>query len=213
MNKLEIRSYGGDAAPVIKERTIEGYAIVFNQRSEVLYDPIAKRYFREKINPIAVTEDLINRSDIKALVEHMRTRLLARSNKGQGTLSLTIDEHGLRYSFNAPNTADGDYAVEMVSRGDINGSSFGFSAITGQDDTWEKQPDGIWERTVNNFRFLSDVTITADPAYTQTEVSVRSIEEMEAPEEPKEPEPPKETEERELPKPYKVKLQILKNRI
>ena len=211
MNKLEIRSYGGDAAPKIEGRRIDGYAIVFNQWSEVLYDAVTKRFFREKINPSAVTDDLINRSDIKALVEHMRTRLLARSNKGQGTLSLSIDEHGLRYSFDAPNTADGDYAVEMVSRGDINGSSFGFSAITGKDDAWEKQPDGIWERTVNNFRFLSDVTITADPAYTQTEVSVRSIEEMEKPEEPTPTQ--KEPEKRELPKPYKVKLQILKNRI
>lgn len=203
--KLEIRSYGGEAAPKIDGRKIDGYAIVFNQWSEILYDPITKRFFREKINPSAVTEDLLNRSDIKALVEHMRTRLLARSNKGQGTLSLSIDEHGLRYSFDAPNTADGDYAVEMVSRGDINGSSFAFSAITGKDDTWVKQPDGVWERTISNIRFLSDVTITADPAYTQTEVSVRSIEEMEK------PEPPETTEEK--PKPYKAKLQTLRMKI
>ena len=203
--KLEIRSYGGDAAPKIDGRKIDGYAIVFNQRSEILYDRVSKRFFREIISPSSVTEDLLNRSDIKAVVEHDRTRLLARSNKGQGTLSLSIDEHGLRYQFDAPNTADGDYAVEMVSRGDINGSSFAFSAITGKDDTWEKQPDGIWERTVNNFRFLSDVTITADPAYTQTEVSVRSIEEME------QPEPLKETGEK--PKPYKAKLQSLRMKI
>lgn len=202
MKDIEIRSYGGEAAPKIDGRTIEGYAIVFNQRSEVLYDSGDKRFFREIIKPEAVTEDLLNRSDIKAVVEHDRTRLLARNNKGAGTLTLTIDEHGLRYSFDAPKTADGDYAVEMVSRGDINGSSFGFSAIRGKDDTWEKQPDGIWERNIVNIRFLSDVTVTADPAYTQTEVSVRSLEEME------EPEPKKEE-----PKPYKVKLQLLRNNI
>ena len=34
-DKLEIRSYGGDAAPRLDGRTIDGYAIVFNQRSEV----------------------------------------------------------------------------------------------------------------------------------------------------------------------------------
>lgn len=202
MKDIEIRSYGGEAAPKIDGRTIEGYAIVFNQRSKVLYDSGDKRFFREIIKPEAVTEDLLNRSDIKAVVEHDRTRLLARNNKGAGTLTLTIDEHGLRYSFDAPKTADGDYAVEMVSRGDINGSSFGFSAIRGKDDTWEKQPDGIWERNIVNIRFLSDVTVTADPAYTQTEVSVRSLEEME------EPEPKKEE-----PKPYKVKLQLLRNNI
>lgn len=203
MKNLEIRSFGGDAAPIISERTIEGYAIVFNQWSEIMYDPEGKRFFREKINQSAVTDELINRSDIKALVEHNRERLLARYNKGKGTLVLTIDEHGLRYKFEAPNTDDGNYAVEMVSRGDINGSSFAFSAIKGKDDVWIKGADGMFERTINNIRFLSDVTITSDPAYSQTEVSVRSLEEMEKP----------EKKEVVIPKPYKVKIEKLRMNI
>ena len=203
MKNLEIRSFGGDAAPIISERTIEGYAIVFNQWSEIMYDPEGKRFFREKISQSAVTDELINRSDIKALVEHNRERLLARYNKGKGTLVLTIDEHGLRYKFEAPNTDDGNYAVEMVSRGDINGSSFAFSAIKGKDDVWVKGDDRIFERTINNIRFLSDVTITADPAYSQTEVNVRSLEEMEKP----------EKKEVVIPKPYKVKIEKLRMNI
>lgn len=210
MKNLEIRSFGGDAAPKIEGRTIEGYAIVFNQWSQIMYDYGSKRFFRELIPPTTVTEDLILRSDIKALVEHIRSRLLARSYKGKGTLELTIDEHGLRYKFDAPNTADGDYAVEMVTRGDINGSSFAFSAIKGKDDVWVKGADGIWERTINNIRFLSDVTITADPAYTQTEVSVRSLEEMEQPEEQQETQ---EERHEEKPKPYKVKIEKLRMNI
>lgn len=203
MKNLEIRSFGGDAAPIISERTIEGYAIVFNQWSEIMYDPEGKRFFREKISQSAVTDELINRSDIKALVEHNRERLLARYNKGKGTLVLTIDEHGLRYKFEAPNTDDGNYAVEMVSRGDINGSSFAFSAIKGKDDVWVKGDDRIFERTINNIRFLSDVTITTDPAYSQTEVNVRSLEEMEKP----------EKKEVVIPKPYKVKIEKLRMNI
>ncbi|HZK46777.1 MAG TPA: HK97 family phage prohead protease [Atopostipes sp.] len=203
MKNLEIRSFGGDAAPIISERTIEGYAIVFNQWSEIMYDPEGKRFFREKISQSAVTDELINRSDIKALVEHNRERLLARYNKGKGTLVLTIDEHGLRYKFEAPNTDDGNYAVEMVSRGDINGSSFAFSAIKGKDDVWVKGDDRIFERTINNIRFLSDVTITSDPAYSQTEVNVRSLEEMEQP----------EKKEVVIPKPYKVKIEKLRMNI
>lgn len=203
MKNLEIRSFGGDAAPIISERTIEGYAIVFNQWSEIMYDHDSKRFFREKISQSAVTDELINRSDIKALVEHNRERLLARYNKGKGTLVLTIDEHGLRYKFEAPNTDDGNYAVEMVSRGDINGSSFAFSAIKGKDDVWAKGADRIFERTINNIRFLSDVTITTDPAYSQTEVNVRSLEEMEKP----------EKKEVVIPKPYKVKIEKLRMNI
>lgn len=201
MKKLEIRSFGGDAAPKIEGRTIDGYAIVFNQRSEVMLDWTDEgiRRFVEVVDPSAVDEALLLSSDIRALIEHNRERLLARYNKGVGTLSLTIDEHGLRYSFEAPNTADGDYAVEMVGRGDISGSSFAFRAKD-SDTEWAKEGN-LWVRTIKRFSLLRDVTITTDPAYTQTEVSVRSLEEMDKP----------EGEKKDLP--YKVRLQLLRNRI
>ena len=200
MKKLEIRSFGGDAAPKIEGRTIDGYAIVFNQRSEVMLDWTDEgiRRFVEVIDPRAVDEALLLSSDIRALIEHNRERLLARYNEGVGTLSLTIDEHGLRYSFEAPNTADGDYAVEMVGRGDISGSSFAFRAED-SDTEWVKE-GSLWVRTIKRFSLLRDVTITTDPAYTQTEVSVRSLEEMDKPKE-------------EASKPYKAKLQLLRMNI
>ncbi len=202
MNKLEIRSYGGDAAPKIEGRTIDGYAIVFNQRSEVMLDWTDEgiRRFVEVIDPSAVDEALLMQSDIRALVEHNRERLLARYNKGKGTLNLSLDEHGLRYTFDAPNTADGDYAVEMVGRGDISGSSFAFR-VKNEDTEWSKEGK-IWLRTIKKISILRDVTITTDPAYTQTEVSVRSLDEMDK---------PIEEEKKDLP--YKVKLQLLRNRI
>ena len=175
-NKYEIRSFGGDAAPTLSERIIEGYAIVFNKRSEVMLDWSEEhgwRKFVEVIDPSSLrTADLL-KYDIRALVEHNRERLLARSNKGKGSLELTVDEHGLHYRFEAASTADGDYAVEMVGRGDISGSSFAFRA---QDEAWSKEGK-LWVRTVKSFSALRDVTITTDPAYTETEVSVRSLEE------------------------------------
>lgn len=202
MNKLEIRSYGGDAAPKIEGRTIDGYAIVFNQRSEVMLDWTDEgiRRFVEVIDPSAVDEALLMQSDIRALVEHNRERLLARYNKGKGTLNLSLDEHGLRYTFDAPNTADGDYAVEMVGRGDISGSSFAFR-VKNEDTEWSKEGK-IWLRTIKKISILRDVTITTDPAYTQTEVSVRSLDEMDK---------PIEEEKEDLS--YKVRLQLLRNRI
>lgn len=206
MKNLEIRSFGGDAAPKIEGRTIEGYAIVFNQRSEVMLDWSAEeglRRFVEVVSPTAISDNLLQQSDIKALVEHNRQRLLARYNKGKGTLELAIDEHGLRYKFDAPNTADGDYAVEMVSRGDISGSSFAFR-VKNEDTTWVK--DGkLWVRTINKFSSIHDVTITTDPAYTQTEVNVRSLEEMEKPE--------KGDDTQEKPKPYRYKIEKLRMNI
>ena len=123
---IEIRSFA--EAPTLNEdgRTIEGYAIVFGVRSNVMYDWEEGRKFVEVIERSAVTDELLNSCDIRALVEHNNQRLLARSNRGKGTLQLDIDDHGLKYRFVSPNTTHGNDIVEMVKRGDISGSSFAF---------------------------------------------------------------------------------------
>lgn len=177
---MEIRSYGGEAAPKVTEgRTVEGYALVFNQRSVVMYDKDEKKLFHEVISPSAASDELLQRSDIRALVEHNAERLLARSNNGVGTLTLSFDEHGLKYRFDAPNTNDGSYALEMVGRGDIQGSSFAYRSISKGAVTWAKEANGMWLRTVNRFDVIADITITSRPAFTGTEVNVRSIQDLE----------------------------------
>lgn len=166
-NNIEIRSA---AAPSVSGRKVSGMAVVFNSPSQVLFE--AGRRFVEIILPGAIDEALIQRSDVKALVDHNRERLLARSKKGRGTLSLGIISTGLYYEFSAANTADGDYTVEMVRRGDIDGSSFSFSVADGG-DIWEKRSDGIYLRKIKKISGLYDVTVTASPAYPQTSVGVR----------------------------------------
>ncbi|MEB3372534.1 HK97 family phage prohead protease [Bacteroides sp. CR5/BHMF/2] len=42
----------------------------------------------------------------------------------QELCQLELDDYGLKYRFEAPSTPDGDFAVEMIKRGDIFGSSF-----------------------------------------------------------------------------------------
>ena len=167
-NNREVRSA---AAPSVSGRKVSGMAVVFNSPSQVLFE--AGRRFVEIILPGAIDEALIQRSDVKALVDHNRERLLARSKKGRGTLSLRITSTGLYYEFSAANTADGDYTVEMVRRGDIDGSSFSFSVADGG-DVWEKRQDGIYLRKIKKISGLYDVTITASPAYPETSVGVRN---------------------------------------
>ena len=166
--KKEIRS---TQAPSITGRTVSGVAVAFRSPSRPLYEQ-GKRFI-EVILPEAITEDLIQRCDIRALVDHDRARLLARSNKGKGTLKLTLNEFGLEYSFEAPNTSDGDYVVEMVKREDIQGSSFAFTVADGG-ERWERRKDGTYTRYISKIRALFDVTITADPAYPNTSVGVRN---------------------------------------
>lgn len=53
---MEIRSFGENAAPkLLDERNIEGYAIVFERESRVMYDLEKKRFFIEIIKSGAVS--------------------------------------------------------------------------------------------------------------------------------------------------------------
>lgn len=145
-------------------RIVEGYALVFNSLSEDLGG------FREKIVPESI-ENVIERSDILALLNHSRDRgILARSRYGKGSLTLEVDEKGLKYRFESPNTSLGDELLEYLKRGDITQSSFAFTI---EEDQWEKQGDGSYIRTITKFKELFDVSPVFEPAYAATSVCKR----------------------------------------
>jgi HK97 family phage prohead protease len=173
-NKKEIRSLRRAPEGNAESRTIAGYAIVFDSESRVLCDWGGE--FVETIERTAVTQELIDNADVKCLFNHNREALLARSNKGQGTLKLTLDEVGLRYEFEAPNTIDGDKVLELVRRGDIVGSSFAFSCSGEDACRYYEDADGMLHRVVRRITGLYDVSPVIDPAYTQTSVEARSWE-------------------------------------
>lgn len=171
---MEIRSFTAEAAPKIDGRIIQGYGSVFENQSRVMYDVEKKRFFIEVIERGAITEDLIQTCDIKALLEHNKERLLARSNMGAGSLLLSVDDYGLAYKFEAGNTQDGNDALEMIKRGDLYGSSFSYWTDEKKNITYQKK-DGIWLRTIHKIDKLFDVAIVSDPAYFGTDVTVRSL--------------------------------------
>lgn len=178
--KTEIRSFiGGKCQPVLREavegekesRTIEGYAIVFGVESRILADYWDN--YREIIEPGAITEDRLKEMDIKMTMYHNREKILARSVNGEGTLKLSVDEVGVHYEFEAPNTVDGDTALELVKRGDLSGSSFMFWTDEKSGVSYEKRSDGIMLRRVKTIGMIYDMTIAADPAYEETTVAAR----------------------------------------
>lgn len=179
---MEIRSYTEEAAPRIDGRTIQGYGSVFEKQSRVLYDVDKKQFFIEIIAKGSITEELIRACDIKALMEHNKQRLLARSNMGIGSLFLAVDDYGLAYKFESPNTNEGNDAIEMITRGDLFGSSFSYWTDEKKNVTYEKK-DGIWLRTVHKIDKLFDIAIVSDPAYFGTDVTVRSFTGFEKPNE------------------------------
>ncbi|MCP3893901.1 HK97 family phage prohead protease [Bacteroides sp.] len=182
---MEIRSFGGDAAPkLVADRSIEGYAVVFGQESRVMYDRDKRRCFVEVIESGAITEETLRNCDIKALSEHNRERMLARSFKGVGSLSLSVDSHGVKYRFDAPNTQEGEYVVEMVRRGDLFGSSFAYLTDEKANVVYAKRADGILLRSVKKIDRMFDISVVSDPAYMGTDVAVRSLDQyFEAPNE------------------------------
>lgn len=166
----EIRTI--NVAPIVVEgRTISGYAIVFDVESRVL--PSWDGEFVEVIKSGAVTDELIARSDVKALFNHINNYLLARSVNGNGTLKLSIDQRGLKYEFEAPNTTSGNDVLELVKRGDLKGSSFAFTV--NEEDVKYTRHGNIRKRTISALSGLYDVSVVVDPAYTQTSVDARSF--------------------------------------
>jgi HK97 family phage prohead protease len=95
--------------------------------------------------------------------------VLARSKNGSGSLTLEIDERGLKYSFEAPNTNLGDELLEGIRRGDITTSSFAFRVGK---DKWDKRSDGTYLRTICNISELFDVSPVYRAAYDATSVCV-----------------------------------------
>lgn len=175
----EIRSFSEERAmPQIvdaERRTIEGYAVVFEKESRILFDKTKKRFFVEVIKRGAVSNEDLQSWDIKALAEHDSSRLLARSVAGKGSLSLSVDDYGVKYRFEAPHTSDGDTVLELVKRGDLFGSSFAYIALD-KNIKYERKTDGTLHREVDKILRMFDVSIVSDPAFSGTDVQARSLE-------------------------------------
>ena len=167
--KLSVREAAPDAEG--ESRVITGTAIVFNAESEVLDDWGMR--FREVIKPEAATMEFLNTQDIKMNMLHDRQLTIARCNKGEGSMRLSVDDHGVNFEFEAPKCDIGDRCLEMVRRGDYSGCSFEFYP----DEYDVEERDGGKDVTIihKKLRMLTALTIGMDPAYSQTSVNAREL--------------------------------------
>jgi HK97 family phage prohead protease len=163
---LEVRK-AGEAAAL---RTLVGYAAKFNVRSEDLGGWV------EEIKPGAFDSVLQGRPDVRALVNHDPNMVLGRSTAG--TLRLSCDGVGLRAEMDLPDTQAARDISVSVERGDVDQMSFGFRVAEGG-ALWDLDSNPA-VRTVSGIAELLDVSIVTYPAYPQTEVGLRSLEEARA---------------------------------
>lgn len=161
-----VRAFKDDATGKL---VIEGYGAVFGQRSKLIYEQ--GKFFYEIIDRQAFDAVLAEPDKLNVVLtrDHERTQILARTISG--TLTLEIDEIGLKYRAELPNTELGRETYELVKRGDLFESSFIFT-VTREGQTWKRDAEGNLERTIKSVRSLHDVAIVVDGAYSNTKIDV-----------------------------------------
>ncbi|HCC5683217.1 TPA: HK97 family phage prohead protease [Staphylococcus aureus] len=150
---------------------IEGYALKFDTWSENLGG------FKETITKRALENTDL--SDVRCLVDHLPSQIIGRTTAG--TLKLDIDDVGLRYRCQLPNTTFARDLYENMKLGNINQCSFGFMLNENGDEIRFDENDGVYKRTLTSISKLTDVSVVTYPAYKDTDVkpALRSIENIE----------------------------------
>src|SRR5690625_3691956 len=124
MDKTEIRDLMTNKIEIREDddgnRTISGYAVKWEKRSQVL-GMFFK--FREQIKKGAFLESL-NDDDQRFLWSHDNSKVLGRVKNN--TLRLKEDNSGLHFELDLPKTSLGNDTYESIKRGDVDGVSFGF---------------------------------------------------------------------------------------
>lgn len=174
IGKIERRFSEGEVSTGTVEaenRNVMGYAAKFNQLSKKLRTLELKSMkvieFRERLLPGCF--DGVDMADVVALFNHDENLILARTSSK--TLTLGVDDIGLPYSFESPETSAGNDLLVSIRRKDITGSSFAFSV---KEDRWIEDPaDGLIREVVKIDR-LFDVSPVINPAYEDSEVEMDS---------------------------------------
>lgn len=148
-------------------RTVSGYFATFDTLSSDLGG------FREKIAKGAFANSLKNYPDVRCLYNHNDDLLLGRVSSG--TLSVSEDEQGLRFSVTLPHVSYASDLIALMERGDVSACSFGFSVddSEGDGDTWEVI-GGVVTRTLLRVVLFEGSIIANPPAYPNTVADLRS---------------------------------------
>lgn len=170
-NKIEIRSIVDNVTTDDNGCTVSGKAICFNMPTVLYQDPYDGFEYREIVSSTAL--DGCDLTDVPLLYNHddSKANILARCKDG----TLTLDKRADGLYFTATlNTNLGKDVYTAIKAGDITGCSFGFYC---NGDTAENTEDYSL-RTITSISELSDISIVDNPAYQQTNVEARSIDEL-----------------------------------
>lgn len=147
---------------------VRGYAAVFNSMSEDLGG------YKEIIDPAFFNEVL--QDDVRCLFNHDDDHVLGRSTSG--TLTYGVDAKGLFFEYEDPGTTQSRDLLISLSRGDISQCSFQFEVYDSSEGGYKFERIGEeWICTLLRCKKLYDVGPVTFPAYTETTIGKRGLEE------------------------------------
>lgn len=155
--------FGVELRSRVDGNRLVGHAAVFDVHAEMPghWETMARGAFDDV---------LASDPDVKALFNHNPSLILGATRSK--TLRLEVDDVGLAFELDLPDTTYAQDLRALVEREDVRGCSFGF--IPGA-DAWSRAPDGGQLRTHTSIKDLLDVSLVSYPAYDGTDVALRSV--------------------------------------
>lgn len=156
----EVRAIEQDADKMI----VEGYAIVFDEPTDLGYIEIIERG----------ALDNCDMSDVCMKYNHEDTTLIMARTRNK-SLQLEVDDHGLKIYAELIDTVSNRDIYKSIQAGLLDKMSFAFVV---SDANWDTV-DGQDIRRITGIAKLFDVSVVDVPAYDQTEIYARSKEAVE----------------------------------
>ena len=163
MNKVEIRC---ELRSENEGRHISGKAISFDTESNDIG-------FIEILHRGCISQELIDSSNIVFLYNHDYNQVIARANKGKGTLNIDLRDDGVYFDLEVPNTTMGNDLLENIRLGNITQCSFGFNYANEEGAYKDEKIGDVWYRNVYKIGELYDLSAVTYPAYDDTYVNAR----------------------------------------
>jgi HK97 family phage prohead protease len=147
---------------------LEGYALIFNNETLIGDETYG---FIEEIDSRALSGTKMK--DVPMKYNHMDSFLIIARTKNQ-SLSLTIDNVGLKVRAELLDTHTNQDIYKMVRSGLLDKMSFAFTV---DEQVWNRE-GSIPKRTITKIERLYDVSVVDTPAYDATSIYARSLESM-----------------------------------
>lgn len=143
---------------------VEGYAIVFDEPTDIGYIEVIERG----------ALDGCDMTDVCMKYNHEDTTLIMARTRNR-SLQLSVDDHGLKIYAELIDTQSNRDIYKSIQAGLLDKMSFAFTVADANWDTVNGQDI----RRINKIAKLFDVSVVDVPAYEQTEIYARSKETVE----------------------------------